>query len=163
MNLHNPEAARLQALKRLAVMDSPEEQAYDDLTRMAADLCGTPIALVSLVDGERQWFKSRVGLVGKETPREMAFCAHAIAQPDRVLVVGDALADPRFAHNPLVTGDPNIRFYAGAPLVTSDGHALGTLCVIDTEPRVIAPEKLEQLRFMAGQVVAMLEARADKA
>jgi len=153
------ESARIAALQALNVMDSPEERAYDDITRLASTVCGTPIALVSLVDSSRQWFKSRVGLQARETPRELAFCAHAIQKPDEVMVVNDAQADPRFVHNALVTGEPNIRFYAGAPLVTSDGHALGTLCVIDTVPRDIRPDQVEELRFMANQVIAMLEKR----
>ena len=153
------ENARLAELRRLGVMDSPEEQAYDDITRMAADVCGTPIALIRLVDGDRQWFKSRVGLQAQQTPREMAFCAHAIDNPGQPFVVNDAAQDPRFESNPLVTGDPNIRFYAGAPLVTSTGHALGTVCVIDREPREISPAQLEELQFMAQQVVLMLESR----
>ncbi len=151
------EGARIAALQALNVMDSPEERAYDDITRLAASVCGTPIALVSLVDGSRQWFKSRVGLQAKETPRELAFCAHAIQRPDEVMVVNDAQADPRFQGNALVTGDPNIRFYAGAPLVTSAGHALGTLCVIDTVPRDISPEQIQELEFLANQVIATME------
>lgn len=154
------EADRLAELKRLAILDSSEEQAFDDITRMAASLCGTPIALITLVDDQRQWFKSRVGLQATETPREMAFCAHAIQTPDAPFVVRDASKDARFVANPLVTGDPNIRFYAGAPLVSSNGQALGTVCVIDRTPRDVTPEQLEQLRFMAQQVIALLEARA---
>ncbi len=151
-------AARLNELKRLMVLDTAEEKAYDDITRMAAGLLGTPIALISLVDENRQWFKSRVGLQARETPREMAFCAHAITA-GAPLVVEDATQDERFVENPLVTSDPNIRFYAGAPLITSNGHALGTLCVIDTRPRQITQQQMEQLRFMARQVISMLEAR----
>lgn len=154
------EADRLAELKRLAILDSSEEQAFDDITRMAADLCGTPIALITLVDDKRQWFKSRVGLQATETPREMAFCAHAIQTPDVPFVVRDASQDARFVANPLVTGDPNIRFYAGAPLRSSNGQALGTVCVIDRTPRDVTPEQLEQLQFMAQQVIALLEARA---
>ncbi|RCW64440.1 GAF domain-containing protein [Pseudorhodoferax soli] len=153
------ERARIAALQALNVMDSPEERAYDDITRLAASVCGTPMALVSLVDGTRQWFKSRVGLQAKETPRELAFCAHAIQTPGEVMVVQDAQADPRFENNALVTGDPNIRFYAGAPLVTSAGHALGTLCVIDTVPRGITAAQMEELEFLANQVIAAMEAR----
>lgn len=156
------EQLRLQALQRLMVMDSCEETAFDDLTRMAADVFGTPIALISLVDGSRQWFKSRVGLQAQQTPREHAFCAHAIEAPNEVMVVRDALSDPRFTANPLVKGDPNIRFYAGAPLVTTSGLALGTLCVIDSKPREPSPQDLETLQFMAAQVIALLEERAAK-
>ena len=154
------EAIRLSALKNLMVLDSPEEQAYDDITRLAASLCGTPIALISLVDDKRQWFKARVGLAARETPRDMAFCAHAILAPSDVLIVEDAQTDTRFAANPLVTGDPNIRFYAGAPLVTQDDQVLGTLCVIDRVPRTLDAEQLDTLKFMAAQVIAMLEAKA---
>lgn len=164
MSDHQPtasEIARLAELQRLCVLDTLEEQAYDDITRMAADICGTPIALISLIDDRRQWFKSRVGLQVTETPREAAFCAHAIQAPDRPFVVNDATKDARFVANPLVTGDPNIRFYAGAPLVTASGHALGTVCVIDREPREVTPEQLAQLQFMAQQVVLMIEARVD--
>ncbi len=157
---NDTEQRRLQALARLQVMDTLDEVAYDDITRMAANVCEAPVALISLVDGRRQWFKSRVGLKATETPREHAFCAHAIQAAHEVMVVEDAAADIRFSSNPLVTGDPNIRFYAGAPLVTSDGHALGTVCVIDTVPRELSPHQLETLQFLAQQVVVMMEQRA---
>ncbi len=154
------EAGRLQELNRLSVMDTQEEQAYDDITRLAAEMSGAPMALISLVDGSRQWFKARVGLQARETPREHGFCAEAIQTPGQMLIVRDALADPRFAANPLVTGEPRIRFYAGAPLVSSTGHVLGTVCVIDTQPRDLTEDQLERLRFLSQQVVSMLEARA---
>ncbi len=154
----NPEESRLSALKRLMVMDSSEDQAYTDITRLAASVCGTPIALISLVDDKRQWFKARVGLAARETPRDMAFCAHTIPSPDEILVVEDAQLDARFSANPLVTGDPHIRFYAGAPLVTKDNEVMGTVCVIDRVPRRLDAEQLNTLKFMASQVMVMLEA-----
>jgi GAF domain-containing protein len=112
-----------------------------------------------LLDGDRQWFKSRVGTQLRETPREHAFCSHAIQSPQQVMVVNDASIDQRFADNPLVTGEPNIRFYAGAPLVTSDGHALGTLCVLDSQARSLQRGQIEMLQFLARQVVSRLETR----
>ena len=156
--LPNNEAERLAALRGLGILDTPPEPAYDELSALAAYVCQTPIALISLVDADRQWFKSRVGWAAGETPREAAFCAHAILQPD-LLVVPDARADERFANNPLVTSTPGIRFYAGAPLVTAEGHALGTLCVIDHKPRELSAEQSRALRALSHQVVAQLRLR----
>jgi PAS domain S-box-containing protein len=157
------ELFRLAELDGLQVFDTPPEEVFDALTRRAADAFQVPIALISLIDDKRQWFKSRVGLEATGTAREQAFCAHAIQAPGEVLVVPDATRDPRFAANPLVTGDPNIRFYAGAPLVTSAGHALGTLCVIDRRPRALTGEQVEQLRALAASVVGQLEERGRDA
>ena len=153
------ELFRLAALDGLQILDTPPEAAFDALTRLAADSFDVPIALISLVDDRRQWFKSRVGLAATHTAREHAFCGHAIAHPGDVMIVTDATQDARFAGNPLVTGEPSIRFYAGAPLVTSTGHALGTLCVIDNKPRTLTPAQVTQLRLLADRVVDQLEAR----
>lgn len=153
------EEDRLAALQRYELLDTPEEPAFDQITRLAAKLLNVPIALISLVDRDRQWFKSRVGLPARETPREQSFCAHAL-QSESLLVIGDARQDHRFAANPLVAGDPHIRFYAGAPLRTADGLTLGTICVIDDQPRpALSPEEEETLRDLSAMVMAHIEAR----
>ncbi|MEQ9320063.1 MAG: ATP-binding protein [Polyangiaceae bacterium] len=152
------EAERLAALGRYAVVDTPPESAFDQLTAIVAQLLDMPIALVSLVTADRQWFKSSHGLAAKETSRVVSFCGHVVAD-DATLVVENALDDERFVDNPLVTEDPNIRFYAGAPLRTPDGHVLGTLCVIDRTPRALTPQQLELLEALAEQTMAQLELR----
>jgi len=156
--LPDNEAARLNALYQYKVLDTLAEEAFDDLSRLAAQICGAPIALVSLVDTDRQWFKSKVGLEASETSRDIAFCAHAILQSE-LLIVPDARQDVRFAENPLVTTDPNIRFYAGAPLITPDGLSLGTLCALDYVPRELSSQQQAALRIVAGQVMTQLELR----
>ena len=157
------ESERLAALRACEVLDTLPEQAYDDITFLAAQICETPIALVSLVDEQRQWFKSKLGLDVSETPRNLAFCAHAILEPKSLLIVEDASKDERFADNPLVTAEPAIRFYAGVPLVTSTGHALGTLCVIDRKARQLSNAQQETLRALSRQVIAHLELRRSVA
>jgi len=152
------EKQRLEALASYAILDTPPEPGFDDLTTLASHICGVPIAVISFVDEVRQWFKSSVGMPVQQTPREHAFCAHTILGHD-VMVVPDTRADERFRTNPLVTSEPGIRFYAGAPLVTGDGLALGTLCVADHQPRQINDEKLALLRALARQVVTRLEER----
>ena len=156
------ERERLEALRRYRILDTLPEPDFDDLASLAARICGTPTALITLVDADRQWFKAKVGLDATQTPRDVAFCAHAILHSD-LLVVPDATADQRFATNPFVTGPPHIRFYAGAPLMSPDGHALGTLCVIDQVPRQLTPEQAEALRALSRQVVAELELRRTRA
>lgn len=152
------EIQRLAALSEAAILDTPPEAGFDDLTKLAASICGVPIALVSLVDTNRQWFKSRVGLDASETPRDLAFCAHAILE-EEVFVVPDAHEDTRFFDNPLVTGAPNVRFYAGAQLTSQDGFNVGTLCVIDHEPRSLKPEQVEALRALARQAAMQIDLR----
>lgn len=152
------EEERLRTLAAYRILDTHAEKVFDDLTRLASIICETPIALISLVDRRRQWFKSRVGLEAQETPRELSFCAHAIKGTE-LFVVEDATEDERFADNPLVTGDPNIRFYAGAPLVIANGMPLGTLCVIDRTPRELSKQQAEALSVIRQAVVSQIELR----
>lgn len=153
------EEARLAELNSYAVLDTAPAQVFDDITFLASRICDTPIALISLVDEKRQWFKSRVGLEATETPRDLAFCAYAIWDPTELLIVPDATQDERFSFNPLVTSDPNIRFYAGAPLLTGSGNALGTLCVIDRVRRELTAEQHDALAALSRLVMALLEGR----
>jgi len=154
------DAARVDALQKYAILDSEPEQAFDDLTLLASYVCQTPIALISLVDEDRQWFKAKVGISATETLRNIAFCSTAIQQRD-VFVVPDALQDERFRTNPLVVSEPNIRFYAGAPLINEDGYALGTLCVIDRTPRNLAADQEAALEALSRLVLMQMEFRRN--
>jgi GAF domain-containing protein len=151
---------RVEALQKYQILDTEPEQAFDDLTLLASFICKTPIALISLVDEKRQWFKSRIGMKPSETPRDIAFCSVAIQQPD-VMVVPDTLKDERFRDNPFVTSEPKIRFYAGVPLINEDGHALGTLCVIDQRPREMTADQKEALQALSRLVLAQMEFRRN--
>src|SRR3982074_2485865 len=154
------DAARVSALQKYAILDSEPEQAFDDLTFLASYVCKAPIALISLVDENRQWFKAKVGISATETSRDIAFCSTAIQQPD-VFVVPDALQEERFRTNPLVMSEPNIRFYAGAPLINEDGYALGTLCVIDETPRELGADQRTALKALSRLVLMQMEFRRN--
>lgn len=154
------EAARIAALNRYAILDSEPEESFDDLVILAAHVCKAPMALLSLVDDHRQWFKSKVGVEASETPKEISVCAHAIQQHD-LFIVPDMLEDPRFRENPLVLGEPRIRFYAGAPLVNEDGFALGTLCVADREPRELDEEQKAALQSLSRLALRQMELRKN--
>jgi GAF domain-containing protein len=152
------ERQRLSVLWQYDILDTIPEEVFDELADLAALICEAPIALISLVDEDRQWFKARLGTTLKETSRDISFCAHAILGMD-VLIVPDATKDDRFKHNQLVTTNPKIRFYAGAPLITPDGHALGSLCVMDKVPRKLRPAQKQALRTLARHVMTQLELR----
>lgn len=165
MNAPNPasEATRMEALNEYKVLDTLPEQAYDDIAYLASYICKTPVAMISLVDNHRQWFKSKVGTDLTGSSRDVAFCAHAILTPGDVMVVPDAHKDPRFMTSPLVTGDPLVRFYAGAPLVAPNGEAVGTLCVVDHVPRELSSDEADALRALSRQVVTQFELRKSVA
>lgn len=153
------ERERLALLESLEILDTAPEEPFDDVARIAAAICDVPISAISLVDSDRQWFKSAVGLAVSETPRNIAFCSHAIETPNELMVVPDTLHDERFVANPLVAGDPKIRFYAGAPLVIDGGKAVGTVCVIDTKPRVLTDDQAQALKALARRTVDQLNIR----
>jgi GAF domain-containing protein len=154
------EAARIAALNRYAILDTEPEQSFDDLVILAAYVCRTPMAMLSLVDEHRQWFKSKVGVQVRETPREISICSHAIEQDD-LFIVPDTFADPRFRENPLVVGEPRIRFYAGAPLISDEGFALGTLCVADREARKLDEDQKNALKSLSRLALAQMELRQN--
>jgi len=154
------ESARLAELRKYRILDTDPERAFDDLTMLASHICGTPIALISLIDADRQWFKSRVGLSISETSRSVSFCTHAIKHRE-LYVVADARDHDTFRNNPYVVAENGIRFYAGAPLVTPNGHALGTLCVLDKVPRTLTQDQVDALLALRRQVEALLELRAN--
>ena len=154
------EAERLRTLRAYKILDTKPEERFDELTQLAALICGTPISLISLIDANRQWFKSRFGLDLRETPRAQAFCTHAIMQPE-MFVAPDASKDERFAQNPLVTGDLHVRFYAGAPLAARDGNLLGTICVMDREPHTLTDAQKKALQILGRLVIANIELKSD--
>lgn len=156
------ESERIKALQSYQVLDSLPEREYDDITLIASQICDVPITLISLIDEDRQWFKSKLGLSAEETHRDISFCGHAIINPEQPLIIEDATKDDRFVDNPLVTGSPNIAFYAGIPLVDHDGFALGTLCAIDATPRKLSAQQIESLKALGRQVVQLLELRRSK-
>ncbi len=160
---HIREKERLASLLSYEILDTLPEEDYDNLTAIAAEICGTPISLVSLLDDKRQWFKSHHGLPVSETPKEYAFCAHAINGDDDILIVQDSRKDERFHDNPLVTGDPRVIFYAGVPLINNEGLPLGTLCVIDHKPKELSPGQVATLKALCRQVMNLLQLRKTAA
>ena len=152
------EKARLEALRRYQILDTEAEEAYDNITRLANHLCYTPVSMITMVDEDRQWYKSKMGVEMQQTPRDISFCAHAILD-ENMTVVPDMRQDERFSDNPFVTSGPQVRFYAGVPLITPDGHALGTLCVLDREPRILSPQQKDMLTALGRHVVFQMEMR----
>ena len=160
--LHKNEEERMKSLESYAILDTLSETEFDNLTFLAAQICDTPISLVTFIDNDRQWFKSRIGLDVFQTPRDYAFCTHAINKPNDVFIVPDSREDERFFDNPVVIGEPNVVFYAGVPLVTEKGLPLGTLCVIDQIPRELTPNQIISLKALANQTLKLLELRLNK-
>lgn len=158
---HN-ETERLQALLDYSILDSLPEAEYEDITRLASEICGTPISSIGLIDDNRQWFKSKVGFEGDQTSRENSFCGHAIVEPDKVFTVTDSRTDERFHDHPAVTGDPHVVFYMGVPLVNPEGFAVGALCVVDDKPRELTPQQIAALKALSKQVVTLFELRKSK-
>jgi len=157
---HPHEERRLESLRMLNILDTLPEKDFDDIILIASQICETPIALISLVDNERQWFKAKIGLNDNETPRDIAFCSHAILQDD-LFIVPDATKDERFSENPFVTKDPNVRFYAGAPLISPNGFPIGTVCVIDSKPRTLTSEQRNALSALSNQVSRLLQLKSE--
>lgn len=156
------EFSRLKALKEYSILDTLPEKEYDDITQLASQICGTPISSISLIDEKRQWFKSKVGLDVDQTGRDVSFCGHAIMEPDQIFTVKDSRLDERFQDNPMVVGDPQVVFYTGVPLVSPDGFALGTLCVIDDKPKELNRDQMMALKALSNQVVSLFELRKSK-
>lgn len=156
------ENARLNALKEYSILDTLPEKEYDDITQLASQICGTSISTISLIDEKRQWFKSKVGIDVDSTDKALSFCGHAIVEPDKIFTVNDSRLDDRFSDNPLVIGEPRVIFYTGVPLVSPEGFALGTLCVIDDKPKELDDEQLKALKALSNQVVSLFELRKSK-